>query len=458
MSTVVPFSVLSVPLGKALGLSVVVERFIEFGKNYFEPRIGGTAAVARPDAAVADARMGDLAKAAAQDRADLAVEQQAEATAPQRQAQSADLQNLRDQMLRESDPAKRAELLRQAAGVKQTLAPHEGGELDEQEPVTSVVSIPATDPDDGNTRRAFVLQLLGLAVGILLASIADLRLFTTFLDTTKAMQPWLDHVLTGLFIGGGSGPVHTLIQFISERKVAVSAAELATAERPEQKLTAVVATATAATGAATGDWVDIPYEGGVDVTLLEGVHHRDRDPDLVVYHHTAMSSASSFEDVVRVIKSRTDGNGGQRWLTGYNCVILVDGSVHAFCRWDRYGSHAAGYNRRSLGIAFNGNFETNPYVPYANPDGRYGAARPTDAQLRAGARVVALWTILYGIKADFQQSIIPHRQIASKACPGSNFPYADFERLVQDFRSRWAKSPVAKASISAFNLKPYLHA
>jgi len=210
-------------------------------------------------------------------------------------------------------------------------------------------------------------------------------------------------------------------------------------------------------GMSDADWRDIPYEGGVDRQLLESVHRRDQDPNLVVYHHTAMSSDSTFEDVVGVIKSRTDANG-QHWLTGYNCVILADGSIHAFCRWDRYGSHAVGYNRRSLGIAFNGNFETNPAVPFSNPDGRYGEARPTDAQLRAGARVVALWTLLYPIQLDFANSIIPHKQVASKACPGSNFPYDQFKQLVTFYRQRWEHAPSALAAIAAFKLKPYLYA
>jgi len=43
-----------------------------------------------------------------------------------------------------------------------------------------------------------------------------------------------------------------------------------------------------------------------------------------------------------------------------------------------------GFNRRSLGISFNGNFETNPNVPFSNPDSRYGPPRPMEPQLRAG--------------------------------------------------------------------------
>ena len=45
---------------------------------------------------------------------------------------------------------------------------------------------------------------------------------------------------------------------------------------------------------------------------------------------------------------------------------------------------------------------------------------------------------------------------ASKACPGSNFPYAEFQRLVKFYRDGWDASVEAKARIAAFKLKPYL--
>jgi len=58
---------------------------------------------------------------------------------------------------------------------------------------------------------------------------------------------------------------------------------------------------------------------------------------------------------------------------------------------------------------------------------------------------------------DFDRQIIPHRQIASKACPGSQFPYAEFRQLVAFYRSRWEHSPLAQERIAAFRLKPFLN-
>jgi hypothetical protein len=458
----VAFAAVMVPLSKALGLSLVAERAIEFGKNLLEPLRANRDTRAQPDMDQARQAVADVETLAQRDAAARAVEQVAESKVADRTAQSGQLQAARTQLLSETDPAKRAALLKQASQLKQSLtADEQHGEWDERVPTSVLLVEDATDPDDGWSLRSFVLQLVGFAVGIILASFTDLRLFSAFLPGGESIPGWTDHVFTGLFIGGGSGPVHTLIDFISARKSTVEAAELAVAETPQDKAPRVArpgAPAIITSGAeATADvWVDIPYAGGVDLSVLESVHRRDANPDLVVYHHTAMSSESTFDDVVRVIKSRTDANGNH-WLTGYNCVILADGSIHAFCRWDRYGSHAVGYNRRSLGISFNGNFETNPNVPFSNPDGRYGAPRPTEPQLRAGARVVALWTFLYSIKVDFTTAIIPHNQIASKACPGSNFPYEDFKKLVTYYRQKWEYSTPAQERIAAFKLKSYLY-
>jgi hypothetical protein len=202
--------------------------------------------------------------------------------------------------------------------------------------------------------------------------------------------------------------------------------------------------------------LDIAYAGGVDREKLEWIHRRRANPDMIVFHHTGMHRNSTFEDVVRLIQSRKDSQGNP-WVTGYNCVITADGVIHPFCRWDRYGNHAAGFNMRSLGLAFNGNFEIDPRVPFSNPDGRLGPPQPTEPQLKAGARIVVLWTFLYDIEVDFYKSIIPHNQVSSKTCPGTAFPYDAFKKWVEFYRERWERSPAVQEQIEEFKLKPYLY-
>ncbi len=163
-----------------------------------------------------------------------------------------------------------------------------------------------------------------------------------------------------------------------------------------------------------------------------------------------MHSNSSFADVVKVIKDKG-------WSTGYHCVVLSDGSIHPFCRWDRFGSHAKGYNRQSLGVTLNGNFEPNPSVPFANVNGRMGNLRPTDAQLLSAAKVVALWCHLYEIDVDFDESVIPHKKISDKTCPGSNFPYDAFKDLVEAVYERWSADPAAEEELEVWTKKQYLY-
>ena len=392
------FDLVMAPLSAALGLSIVVERILEFFKNFTEPLIGSHGAREIPEMAETDQKISSV-----------------------------------EALYKNSENA-------------------DAKEFDERLPMSTVLVQDATDADDGTTLRVLILQIFGFAAGIILARISNVQLFHAFLGSSPPIEPWLDYVLTGLLIGGGSGPIHILIRFISERKVSVEAQPVPAAEKDMAAAPAVISKPSYT----TGDELDIAYDGGVDRDVLEDVHRRDKDPTMIVYHHTAMSSNSTFEDVVNVIKSRTDDNG-IHWITGYNCVVLADGSIKPFCRWDRYGTHAADHNKASLGLAFNGNFETDPKVPFSNSTGNYGPPRPTEVQLKAGARVVALWTFLYRITMDFEKVIIPHKNIAQKACPGSQFPYEDFQKWIAFYCTRWKKSAEMKERVKAFKLKPYLY-
>lgn len=397
-----------VTLSTALGASLLVERVLEFLKNIFEPVIGAKYRRIIPPLKEVDRKIDVLKK-------DIEADKQDE-------------------------------------------------EWDERYPLNTVLVETATDPDDGTVLRALIIQLMGFALGIIAAHSFGLRLFQSLVGDSSVIAPWEDFLLTGLLIGGGSGPFHVLIRFITTSKVSApsgngvdSSEEKESLEKPVTGETLKPAAVISSTpSAAVVDEFDIPYYGGVDRDKLEWLHVRKESPTFIVYHHTAMKHSSTFEDVVRVIKSRTDSQGNH-WVTGYNCVIMADGAIKPFCRWDRYGNHATGYNMKSLGIAFNGNFESDPKVPYSNPHGKYGPSRPPEAQIEAGARVVALWTFLYNISPDFENTIIAHKQISDKVCPGSNFPYDEFKRWVEYYRRRWEKSTERMERIDAYSMKPYLY-
>ncbi len=327
-------------------------------------------------------------------------------------------------------------------------------EYDEKYSQATVLIDPIIPRKPEKTAREFWLQIIGTVTGVLICYFSKFGIFDYILEVNIAAK--MDWVLTGVLIGGGSQPIHTLIKFLTDRKITdlkISTETGVDAEEEKESEGLVIGAPAIIRPAVSTIEMDVSYSGGVDRDKLEHRHLRSKNKkiDLIVCHHTAMHSATTFADVVRVIKNKN-------WITGYNCVILKDGSIHPFCRWDRYGNHAKGKNLRSLGIALNGNFETDPKVSFSNVNGSMGIIRPTDEQVLSTCKVVALWCHLYEIPIDFTNNIIPHRDISNKACPGSNFPYENYKKLVESIYNQWGTSSEAQEKINLFSQKQYLYA
>lgn len=321
---------------------------------------------------------------------------------------------------------------------------------------SSITIIPLAAKSVGKAQSALVLTLIGAGLGIIMAEIFNVKLVSLFLNNLQVPH-WADILLTGLVIGGGSQPIHVLIRFLTTRKVPEmdEGEEAVSMEEVKLQQAAVPKPETAVVKNDNTYWVSIEYHGGVKPETLEHRHLRTAEPDLIVYHHTAMSSNIPFKGVVDEFLV----NKG--WSTGYNCVIMPDGAIKPFCRWDRYGNHALNLNPRSLGVAFHGNFHTLANDKYSNHDGRFGNQRPTPAQLDAGARLVALWVHLYpGILLNFNSDILPHRTAlpGHTVCPGSNFPDDEFKKKVSFYVEKWESSDEAKKQIELFKQKPYIYA
>lgn len=361
-----------------------------------------------------------------------------------------------------------AQEVEQAAVVEPTVADSEASEKYPPPPIKIIRQSPLSPVTSAN---ALFYQLAAAGSGIFLAWYFDIYLLGLLLSENGMLdlgQPKtlheigfyiMDVIVTGLVIGGGSQPIHLLIRFISERKVSV--------QKTEESVE-IIQSKTLGETLAKGNllrekkepsplaWFDISYRGGVNPESLETVHIRPSNPNLIVYHHTAMSSSASFQKIVdEFLKTK-------KWLTGYHCVIMPDGVIKPFCRWDRYGNHAKGKNARSLGISFHGNFHTDPADKYSNADGRFGNQQPTEAQLHAGARVVALWVALYDdIKLDFDKCIKPHKKVMKEGytvCPGSNFKYKEFEDLIQKYHDTWDSSETAQTGINKMKEQPFIYA
>lgn len=95
---------------------------------------------------------------------------------------------------------------------------------------------------------------------------------------------------------------------------------------------------------------------------------------------------------------------------GYHYYIRKDGCVYRGRPENVVGAHAVGANLSSIGICFEGNYETEQTMP--------------DAQFAAGR--VLLRDIM---KRRGKLDILRHRDVGATACPGKYFP---FERMTHD--------------------------
>lgn len=118
--------------------------------------------------------------------------------------------------------------------------------------------------------------------------------------------------------------------------------------------------------------------------------------DYIVLHHAAADG--SAESIHRYHR---DVNG---WAgIAYHYYVRKDGRIFQGREPDWNGGHTEGYNTRSLGVCFEGNFEADTM---------------SDAQLGAGRELLAL------LRAQYPAArIVRHGSLNSTACPGENFPF-----------------------------------
>lgn len=97
---------------------------------------------------------------------------------------------------------------------------------------------------------------------------------------------------------------------------------------------------------------------------------------------------------------------------GYHFLVRKNGTIERGRAENLVGAHAAGNNSNSIGICFEGNFETETMG---------------EAQKNAGKELIAYLCNKYGIDV-----VIRHKDVASTACPGKNFP---FEEILQGVKT-----------------------
>lgn len=102
---------------------------------------------------------------------------------------------------------------------------------------------------------------------------------------------------------------------------------------------------------------------------------------------------------------------------GYHFLVRKDGTIERGRAEHLVGAHAAGNNSNSIGICFEGNFETETMG---------------EAQKNAGSELVEYLKKKYSIGI-----VVRHKDLAATACPGKNFP---FEEILQGFKTETKQS------------------
>lgn len=337
----------------------------------------------------------------------------------------------------------------QAAVIPQRQIATGGEPMDDEdfEKHSAIKVFPIPEPSLTQVQQRAFLQLAAAGLGIVAAEAFDVRMLGLFFDMFHD-RTLTDTLVSGLVIGGGSQPIHVILRFLTTRRVSIGE-DLP--DKPTQTPTKANKPEASKVATTTKRVIAIEYDGGVDIDKLQSRNFRPANPNKIVYHHTAMHHENSFQAVVDEITKI------KKWSTGYHCVIMPNGEVEFFCRWDRVGNHAYGANQESLGIAFHGNFHTKGNDQFTNSNGQFGNQEPTDAQIDAGAKVIALWAHVYGIPLDFSEHVVPHYLVKPTACPGSNFPHQLLHNKIKHYYQTW-QTGKAQQEIADYKALPYVYA
>lgn len=129
----------------------------------------------------------------------------------------------------------------------------------------------------------------------------------------------------------------------------------------------------------------------------------------LIIHHTAAEN-QSVEEVHNYHMNTHDWAG-----IAYNFYIRKDGTIYKGRGWEYIGGHSMNYNSFSIGICFEGNYDsTSTYMP--------------EAQYNAGAALIAEALRRYPTIT----AIYGHKTVNATACPGKYFP---LDRMIADARA-----------------------
>ena len=295
-------------------------------------------------------------------------------------------------------------------------------------------------------KKAFIMQTAGIILGTGICYFSHLGLLRELKLISSSHLFWWDVLLSGIFISGGSEPIHQLINFLKGHKEAL--------KEQKSRLQEKIAVENSQQQQLAGERIGITYQGGL-YPDKPGHGLRRMNPQYIVIHHSGTPAEATFEDIVRLEqKERHNNRGSYKLDPSFHSVITYDGKYHHYCRWDSIGWHVARGTRvsnvNSLGLCFVGNFQSHRKN---QPDLKN---RPSEEQLETGARLVALWRYLYNIP---EQNVVPHSAVQRGRvyCPGDNF---SMDRLVAkstQILKNWQSDPLILEDLERFKKQRFIY-
>jgi hypothetical protein len=159
--------------------------------------------------------------------------------------------------------------------------------------------------------------------------------------------------------------------------------------------------------------------------LIFGHMTKREETRLLVLHHSGTSTRQTVKQIHDYHKNT------KKWAgIGYHFYIRTNGEIWSGRPLEYVGAHAFGFNNNSIGICFEGNFETETM---------------SDAQKEAGKWLVAYIKEKYAIK-----KVVGHRDLMATACPGKNFPFEEIANA--------KKGPIKKPKDNRFTVKEWQEA
>lgn len=131
----------------------------------------------------------------------------------------------------------------------------------------------------------------------------------------------------------------------------------------------------------------------------------------VVIHHTATATCDEMPICKNIVRSIQDAHQSMnKWSDiGYNFLIANGGNVFEGIGWHRVGAHTRGYNSKSIGVAFIGDFSEE---------------LPSAKALRAAGKLLRCGVALGELDPDYM--LYGARQLSATASPGDAL-YGDIQ-------------------------------